>query len=83
MGLTSPTHLIIILVLVLLLFGAKKIPELARGLGQGMKEFKAGVNEIGEDDSKDKDRQQATGQQASDEGHRETDTDRETDNTKS
>lgn len=34
------TELIIILVIVLLLFGAKKIPDLARGIGKGMKEFK-------------------------------------------
>lgn len=45
MGLTSPTHLIILLVILLLLFGAKKIPELAKGLGQGMKEFKRGQND--------------------------------------
>ena len=34
------TELIIILVVVLLLFGGRKIPELMRGLGQGVKEFK-------------------------------------------
>ncbi len=45
MGFTSPTHLIILLVILLLLFGAKKIPELAKGLGQGMKEFKRGQND--------------------------------------
>lgn len=45
MGLASPTHLIILLVILLLLFGAKKIPELAKGLGQGMKEFKKGQND--------------------------------------
>ena len=36
----GPFELIIILVIVLLLFGGKKIPELMKGLGQGMKEFK-------------------------------------------
>ena len=36
----GPTELIIIVVLVLLLFGGKKIPELMRGLGKGIKEFK-------------------------------------------
>ena len=41
-GLVSPTHLIIVLVVVLLLFGAKRIPELARGLGTGVREFKKG-----------------------------------------
>ncbi len=38
-----------ILVVVLLLFGAKKLPELARGLGQGIKEFKNASNEIQDD----------------------------------
>ncbi len=44
----GPTELIIILVIVLLLFGAKRIPELAKGLGTGMKEFKKGAS--GEDE---------------------------------
>ena len=34
------TEIILILAVILLLFGGKKIPELMRGLGQGMKEFK-------------------------------------------
>lgn len=38
--LLSPGHIILILAVVLLLFGGKKIPELMKGLGQGMKEFK-------------------------------------------
>ena len=36
----KPTEIILILAIVLLLFGGKKIPELMRGLGQGIKEFK-------------------------------------------
>ena len=43
-GLASPSHLIIVLVLVLLLFGAKRIPELARGLGTGFKELREGIS---------------------------------------
>lgn len=39
-GMPGPTEIIIILVIVLLLFGGRKIPELMRGLGKGMKEFK-------------------------------------------
>jgi sec-independent protein translocase protein TatA len=35
-----------LLAVVLLLFGAKKLPELARGLGQGIKEFKNGSREV-------------------------------------
>lgn len=40
---------IILLVLVLLLFGGKKIPELMKGLGKGVKSFKEGVNEAKEE----------------------------------
>jgi sec-independent protein translocase protein TatA len=36
----GPTEIILIVVVLLLLFGGKKIPELMRGLGQGMREFK-------------------------------------------
>jgi sec-independent protein translocase protein TatA len=39
-------EILIILFVILLLFGAKKLPELARGLGQGMREFKRATNEI-------------------------------------
>ena len=39
-------ELILILLIVLLLFGAKKLPELAKGLGKGMKEFKKAQSEI-------------------------------------
>ncbi len=39
------TELIIALVIILLLFGARRIPELARSLGSGVKEFKAGTRE--------------------------------------
>ena len=41
-GLASPSHLI--LVLVLLLFGARRIPELAKGLGAGLKELREGIS---------------------------------------
>ena len=42
-------EIIVILVIVLLLFGAKRLPELARSLGQGVKEFRKSVKEISED----------------------------------
>ena len=47
-GLESPTHLIIVLVIVLLLFGAKRVPELAKGLGAGVREFKKGAQGEGD-----------------------------------
>lgn len=40
MGTFSAGHWLVVLVIVLLLFGAKKIPELAKGLGSGIKNFK-------------------------------------------
>lgn len=43
-GLESPAHLLILLVIILLLFGAKRIPELAKGLGTGLREFRKGVS---------------------------------------
>lgn len=39
----GPTELIILLTIILLLFGAKKIPELAKGLGTGVREFRRGT----------------------------------------
>ena len=46
-------EILVILVLVLLLFGAKRLPELARSLGQGIKEFRKSVKEISEDTESD------------------------------
>ena len=43
-GLGSPTHLLILLVIILLLFGAKRLPEMGRSLAQGIKEFKDGID---------------------------------------
>lgn len=42
-------EIIVIALIVLLLFGGKKIPELMKGLGKGVKSFKDGVNGIGDD----------------------------------
>ena len=44
-------ELLIILVIVLVLFGANRLPELARSLGSSVKEFKKGVSEAQKDDS--------------------------------
>tara|TARA_Y100001970_G_scaffold40955_1_gene50492 strand:- start:2406 stop:2570 length:165 start_codon:yes stop_codon:yes gene_type:complete len=42
----GPTEIVFTLVIVLLLFGGKKIPELAKGLGKGIKEFKKASKEV-------------------------------------
>ena len=44
-------EIILIVVAILILFGAKKIPEFAKGIGKGMREFKKAVKEV-EDDIK-------------------------------
>lgn len=52
LGNLGATEIIVILVIVLLLFGGKKIPELMRGLGRGVKEFKdASKGEAGESEA--------------------------------
>lgn len=56
------TELIIALVIILLLFGAKRIPELARGLGSGVREFKAGTRE-GQLEEKKKEEEKAEEEQ--------------------
>ncbi|MCP3894762.1 MULTISPECIES: twin-arginine translocase TatA/TatE family subunit [Bacteroides] len=53
--LPSGSEWIIIGLLILLLFGGKKIPELMKGLGKGVKSFKDGVNEAKEEINKAKD----------------------------
>ena len=53
--LPSGSEWIIIALVILLLFGGKKIPELMRGLGIGVKSFKDGVNEAKEEINKAKD----------------------------
>ncbi|MFZ1520012.1 MAG: twin-arginine translocase TatA/TatE family subunit [Ignavibacteriaceae bacterium] len=42
-------EIILIVLVILLLFGAKKIPELAQGLGKGMKEFKKSLKDVEEE----------------------------------
>lgn len=51
LGITGPWQIAIVVILALLLFGGKKIPELMRGLGSGIKEFK--------DASKEEDKKEA------------------------
>ena len=59
MGPLGPTELIIILVIVLVLFGAKRLPDLGKSLGSGMREFKDAVTP-GKDDDRDRSLEQGT-----------------------
>ena len=52
MNLGAP-ELILIFLVVLVLFGAKKIPELAQGLGKGVKEFRKAMKDVQEDAEQD------------------------------
>ena len=49
----GPLEIILILVIVLLLFGGKKIPELMKGMGKGIKNFKEGISSDDDDEAKD------------------------------
>lgn len=44
-GLLQPQHLLIILAVALFVFGPKKLPELGKGLGEGIKSFKDGIKQ--------------------------------------
>lgn len=59
-GLPTGWEWIIILLVILLLFGGKKIPELMRGLGKGVKSFKQGLNEAKEELNKIDDEEDTT-----------------------
>jgi sec-independent protein translocase protein TatA len=59
----GPTELIILLTIILLLFGAKRIPELAKGLGTGLREFKKATSgEVEKDGEKDELREKDKGE---------------------
>ncbi len=45
LGPIGPTEIVVVLVILLVLFGGRKIPELARGLGRGITEFKQGIRD--------------------------------------
>jgi len=49
------TEILLILLIILLLFGAKRLPEIAKGMGKSIKEFKKGMKDIEEDIKKEDD----------------------------
>jgi sec-independent protein translocase protein TatA len=57
LGMVGPTQILIIVLVILLLFGGKKIPELMRGLGRGVKEFKDGISGEEDKDKENKEKQ--------------------------
>ncbi len=60
LGSVGPMELLILLTIILLLFGAKRIPELAKGLGTGIREFRKGTSGQDEkDELNEKDKDQA------------------------
>ncbi len=60
MGMPSMPELLVILAIVVLLFGAKKIPELAKGLGSGIKNFKKAMREDEEEEAPKKEIEKET-----------------------
>jgi sec-independent protein translocase protein TatA len=50
MGLENPIHLLIIALVIVLLFGAKRLPELGRSLGSGLREFKGSLTGADDED---------------------------------
>ena len=56
LGMIGPGQIAIIVVVILLLFGGKKIPELMKGIGQGMKEFKKATKDVGSDNEESEDK---------------------------
>ena len=49
LGIVGPWQIVLVVLVVLLMFGGKKIPELMKGLGKGIREFKKGKNDIEKD----------------------------------
>lgn len=51
-GMFGPTEIILIVLVVVILFGGRKIPELMKGVGQGMKEFKKATKDMSGEEEK-------------------------------
>jgi sec-independent protein translocase protein TatA len=64
LGLFGPigvSELLIILLILILLFGARKIPDLARGLGEGIRNFRSGMKETENNDDEPEKKDELTG----------------------
>jgi sec-independent protein translocase protein TatA len=51
MGLDNPVHILLLLIVLLLVFGAKRLPEIGRSLGEGMRGFKDSLSGVNHTDS--------------------------------
>ena len=51
MGLDNPLHIAFLVIILLLIFGARRLPEMGRSLGSGMREFKDSIHGIGNTDA--------------------------------
>jgi sec-independent protein translocase protein TatA len=56
LGMPGPWEIILIVLVLLLIFGGRKIPELMKGLGQGMKEFKKATKDEPEEEKKEEEK---------------------------
>ncbi len=56
-GFFGPPEIILVVIVVVILFGGRKIPELMRGIGQGMKEFKKATRDNSADENEDKEKE--------------------------
>ncbi len=56
LGTIGPQELLLVLLIVIIIFGARKLPELGKSLGEGIKNFKSSIG--GKDKEKDKDKEQ-------------------------
>jgi sec-independent protein translocase protein TatA len=51
-GLFQPTHLLVIIVIALFVFGPKKLPELGKGIGEGLRSFRSSIKDQSESGNK-------------------------------
>lgn len=57
-GFFGPPEIILVVIVIVILFGGRKIPELMRGIGQGMKEFKKATKDNSDDEKNDKEKEE-------------------------
>lgn len=62
----GPSEILLVLLIAVVLFGAKKIPELARGVGQGIREFKKAASEVNEPEKQENQKPQITSSEKND-----------------